>query len=218
MDIPRVRSLLQSFEFQRLFIEELGWSRPVASAVETVAANGETFQLSQIAELSGVVVLEVASPNGLIPDAAVRAAVHRAVAAAYLENLLVFVDSRRTQSLWYWVKRDGHKRFPREHLYVQGQPGDLFISKISGIVFDISRFDAAGRVPIVEVADALRRALDVERVTRRFYEQFRDQQLAFTELIEGIADEREQRWYASVLLNRLMFLYFLQCKGFVDRG
>jgi hypothetical protein len=34
------------------------------------------------------------------------------------------------------------------------------------------------------------------------------------EHIEGIDNERDKRWYASVLLNRLMFVWFLQKKGF----
>ena len=29
-------------------------------------------------------------------------------------------------------------------------------------------------------------------------------------------DEEMQRWYASVMLNRLMFIYFIQKKGFLD--
>lgn len=27
-----------------------------------------------------------------------------------------------------------------------------------------------------------------------------------------------QRWYASVMLNRLMFIYFIQKKGFLDNN
>lgn len=42
--------------------------------------------------------------------------------------------------------------------------------------------------------------------------------MAFLELIQGIDDERQRRWYASVLLNRLMFIYFLQRKHFLDNG
>ena len=39
-------------------------------------------------------------------------------------------------------------------------------------------------------------------------------------MIRGIRDERQRRWYASVLLNRLMFICFLQKKppGFLDGG
>src|SRR2546425_475827 len=75
-----------------------------------------------------------------------------------------------------------------------------------------------GNVSIVEVARRLRAALDVERVTKRFYGEFQEQQIAFLELIRGVPDERQRRWYASVLLNRLMFIYFLQKKYFIDGG
>ena len=218
MNITRVRNDLQAFEFKRLFVEELGWSQPVVKHSETVQHDGDAYECRHIAELSGVVVLEVVSPDGAIPPAKARAALHKEISGRYHENLLVFVDGARAQSLWYWVKREHGKRFPREHLYVKGQPGDLFISKISGIVFDISLFEHDGTVSIVKVADSLKSALDIERVTKRFYEDFKSERLEFTDLIEGIPDERERRWYASVMLNRLMFIYFLQSKGFVDGG
>src|SRR5207237_3123114 len=91
-----------------------------------------------------------------------------------------------------------------------------FLSKISGIFFDFS--DIEQGVSLVSVNERIRRALDVERVTKKFYEEFKDERVAFTDLIQGIEDERDRRWYASVLLNRLMFIYFLQRKLFLDRG
>ncbi|MGH7964103.1 MAG: DNA methyltransferase, partial [Candidatus Binatia bacterium] len=106
----------------------------------------------------------------------------------------------------------------REHLYVRGQPGDLFLSKLGAMVVDLGDFDDTGAVPVVEVAARLKKSLDVEKVTKRFYREFSDQHLAFLELIQGIDDERQRRWYASVLLNRLMFIYFLQRKYFLDNG
>jgi hypothetical protein len=218
MNIARVRGDLQAFDFKRLFVEELGWSLPALKHPEKIPAGDADYICTHVAQLSGVVVLEVASPDGTIPPANTRLKVQREISGRYHENLLVFVDAARTQSLWYWVKRDQGKRFPREHLYVKGQPGDLFISKISGIVFDISQFEQADGVGIVTVANSLKRALDIERVTKKFYEDFKEERLEFTELILGIADDRERRWYASVMLNRLMFVYFLQSKGFVDGG
>ena len=38
----------------------------------------------------------------------------------------------------------------------------------------------------------------------------------FIDLIAGIEREADRFWYASVLLNRLMFVYFIQGKGFLD--
>jgi hypothetical protein len=51
-----------------------------------------------------------------------------------------------------------------------------------------------------------------------FYARYQEQHAALLGAIEGIADERDRRWYASVLLNRLMFVWFLQKKGFLNSG
>ena len=57
---------------------------------------------------------------------------------------------------------------------------------------------------------------DFERVTKRFYDRFKTEHSKFLDFIEGIPDEDLQCWYASVMLNRLMFIYFIQKKGFID--
>jgi hypothetical protein len=215
LNIPRTRELLQGFNFKPLFVEELGWSQPTTRQPHSVEIDGLRLDCAQIAQLSGVVVFEVNSSNGHIPEAKVRAAVHKEIAHLYHENLLIFVDRERTQSLWYWAKRENGKTYPRDHLYVRAQPGDLFLSKLSAMVVDMSEFDASGNLPVTVVARRLKEALDVEKVTKKFYKEFYDQHIAFLELINGIKDERDRRWYASILLNRLMFIYFLQRKHFI---
>jgi type I restriction-modification system DNA methylase subunit len=218
LNIPKTRDLLQSFDFKTVFIEELGWSQPASRRPVTFEAADEIFLRAQIAELSGVVVFEVIASDGRIPDAKTRAAIHKQTAKLHHENLLIFVDGQRTQSLWYWVKREEGKSYPREHWYFNGQPGDLFLSKLSSMVVDISEFDESGRLPIVEVASRLKKALDIEHVTKKFYAEFQQEHIAFLEYIKGIDDERDRRWYASVMLNRLMFVYFLQKKYFINNG
>ncbi len=220
LNIERTRECLREFSFERLFLEELGWSRPLRKAPLDIDVKESRFACRHLAELSGAVVLEVEAHDGSIPDAKARASVHKEVAKLHHENLLIFVDRERTQSLWYWVKRQDGKQVPRDHLYFKGQPGDLFLGKLNQMVFDLAEFDAEGKVSIVDVARRLQSALDVERVTKKFFRDFQDQHDAFLELIRGIRDERQRRWYASVLLNRLMFIYFLQKKppGFLDGG
>ena len=218
LNLSHTRELLQNFEFRKLFIEELGWSNPASPKSAEGKINDFAFRRTQLAHLAGVVVLEIDSAETAIPDGKTRAAISKEISKLHHENLLIFVDTERTQSLWYWVKRDGAKVYPRDHLYVKGQPGDLFLSKLASMVVDISELDAEGNIPITEVANRLKAALDVERVTKKFYREFQEQHLAFLGLIEGIADERQRRWYASVLLNRLMFIYFLQRKHFLDGG
>ena len=38
----------------------------------------------------------------------------------------------------------------------------------------------------------------------------------FDSLIKGIGNENDRAWYAAIMLNRLMFSWFLQSKGFLD--
>ena len=218
LDLNRARICLQNFEFSKLFVEELGWSQPASRQPVSMNCNKLSFTRRQVAQLSGVVAIEICAVGGNIPDAKIRSALHKEITNHHYENLLIFVDERRTKSLWHWVKRQDQKTHIRDHIYVKGQPGDLFLSKLNSMVFDISEFDETGNIPLVEVVNRLKAALDIERVTRKFYTEFQVQHLAFLELIGGIDDERDRRWYASVLLNRLMFIYFLQRKFFLDNG
>jgi len=55
-----------------------------------------------------------------------------------------------------------------------------------------------------------------QRIARRFYERFTDEHAAFLPCIQGIADPAERARYATLILNRLMFLYFIQRRGFLD--
>lgn len=216
LQTERVRDRLQAFDFNRLFIEELGWSHARGAKPVMLTIANQSWQARPIAELSGVVVFLLVG----LPDRSTRLAIHKALSEHAHENLVIFVDHAvdPTQSLWLWVKREGSKHFPREHLYVKGQPGDLFISKISGIVVDINELDEQGRFPLAQLVERMRSALDVERVTKKFFKEYDAQRLAFVDLIQGIPDERDRRWYASVLMNRLMFVWFLQRKHFLDGG
>jgi hypothetical protein len=160
----RVKDCLSAFDFQRLFVEELGWSQPSLSKPLRSATAGAEFTGQQLSQLGGVSVFEVSSSEGTIPDAKTRAAIHKEIAALHHENLLIFVNRGRSQSLWYWVKHDDGKAFPRDHYFEKSQPGDLFLSKPSALVFEIGELDPTGDVSVLEVAKRLRDALDIERV------------------------------------------------------
>ncbi len=59
------------------------------------------------------------------------------------------------------------------------------------------------------------RSVDVERITRRFFEQFKSERQHFLGGIQGISSPAAHERYTSLLINRLMFLYFIQQKGFL---
>ena len=199
----------------------MGWNGVPATRPTPIADTG--YMRRQISVMSGVTVLEVfpTDPVGTLPDAKTCEAIHRQIEKLSYENVLIFLndDRDRTQSMMYWVKREEDKRRPRRHHYFKGQPGDLFMSKIDGMIIEMDELLPDGSIPISRVTGRLAAALDIERVTKRFYNEFSGLRLNFINLIEGIPEDSDRFWYASVLLNRLMFIYFLQKKGFIqDNG
>lgn len=218
LDIPKTRELIQQFSFQKVFTEQLGWSNPTGVRIENLALEGETFTCKPLAGLGGVVVYEVTASGGGIPDGRHRLALHKKMVPLRAEHLLVFVDDTRRRSLWYWVKREDGKTYPRDHYFQKGQPGDLFLGKLGGLIVDISELDEQGQASVVTIAQRLKSALDIERATKKFYRDFDDQRVAFTSMIRGIRNDRDRGWYATALLNRMMFIYFLQKKHFLDGG
>lgn len=215
LNFQRTRDLLYNFQFQDLFIEQLGWDKPKQVKSFPLEIDNQAYESKRIAEIFGVAVFEVKATNGEIPSSKIRDAIHKEVTSLVAENLVIFVDSKRTRSLWYWVKREENKSYIRDHLYVKGQPGDLFLSKLGSLVIDITELED-DTLSVVEIAHRLKEAFDVERVTKKFYKEFQEQHKEFLGYVKGIDNQTDKRWYTSVILNRLMFVYFLQRKGFID--
>ena len=226
LDFQKFQQTLSVFDFGGLFVDVLGWNRAFSDRDwQDDEASGAVFRYRMVAELAGVAVLQVVSSDGW-PDEAQRLAIWRQIASRHYENLLIFTDQpeQASQSLWYWVKRSKDadtgksKLTPRRHEYFRGQPVDLFASKLQAMVVELSELDASGRIPVLEVAQRMQSALDVERTTKRFYKSYQEQHEQLLQAIEGIDDDRDRRWYASVILNRLMFVWFLQKKLFLNGG
>jgi len=226
LDFPAFEKHLKAFDFRRLFLDVLGWNQPAAGRDWQADQAGDTaYSHRTLAELGGVVAIQVVAEGGW-PDEAQRMRVWKHVAHSHAENLLIFTNqqSNASQSQWYWVKRDKHpdtgkpRLTSRRHDYFKGQPVDLFASKLQAMVVELSELDTAGRLPVLEAARRIQAALDVDKVTKKFFTAYQLQHLALLSHIEGIANERDKRWYASVLLNRLMFVWFLQKKLFLGGG
>jgi hypothetical protein len=210
LNLEKLRKHIQAFKFQELF-NELGWSNPRSNR-ETELENDLRYK--QIAELSGVVILEISAAE--MPDAKTRLAIHEKISPIHAEHILIFVDSARTQSCFFWMKRENGKNYPRAHFYFQGQSGELLLSKLAAMNFDFSELEDG--LSVVDVAKRLKTALDIEPVTKKFFKDFEQKHGDFVNEIHGIDSEKDRAWYASVLLHRLMFIWFLQKKGFIDKG
>ena len=214
LDIARVRHHLKAFDLHTLFIEELGWEHHRQELV--VPVDGQDFRLQALAHKRGLVAFRCApDADGRIPAYPARRKIETQVAKSVNQHLIIYTDAANTQQVWQWVKRGpGKPTASREQSFFRDQTGEALIQRLNAIAFSLE--DEAGIGGIVQVAERVRTGFDVERVTKRFYERFKAEHAAFLKFLSGIPDEGLQRWYASVMLNRLMFIYFIQRKGFLD--
>ena len=204
----QVRQAIQDFDFQRLFIEELGWDLPPGN--QSAEVGDHAYELDAVAEKSGLVAF--VCRNADVPERAVRMKIERQVAKQTHEHLLVFVDDAHSRQVWQWVKRQpGRSPLYREHTFHHGQTGEPLIQKLQLLAFSLDEDPS-----IAQVAGLAGKAFDVDRVTKHFYTRFKAEHDAFLEFVEGISVTGDREWYTSLMLDRLMFVYFVQKKGFLD--
>lgn len=215
LNTTRIRQHLKESNFKALFVDELGWDHHASCLV--VPLDQTIFTLTAIAHKRGMITFECDLPEGTnIPDYATRRKIERQVTKAAHEHLIIYTDKNRTIQIWQWVKREAGKPTQcREHTYYCGQPGDAIIQKLQAIAFSL---DEEEGLTIVDVTSRIRAGFDVDRVTKKFYDRFKTEHDAFLKFLKGIPDEEMQRWYVSVMLNRLMFIYFIQKKAFLDNN
>lgn len=213
LDPARTRQWLKDFDFKNLFIEGLGWDH-VSSSLP-VSFNNQKFILSAVANKRGMTAyLCNPTSDGRIPDYSVRRKIEMQVAKAVREHLIIYVDDAKTTQVWQWVKREAGKPLAtREHTFHRNQTGDSLVQKLDAIAFSFSEEDV---LTLIDVTTSVRAGFDVERVTKKFYERFKTEHDSFLKFLDGIPDAELERWYVSVMLNRLMFIYFVQKKSFLD--
>ena len=212
----RVRRYLEAFDFPGLFTDpDIGWDWPETRGQLRVPTKGGFINLDVIADKRGVKVLHV-PPNSdsAIAASAERKTLDKAITPLATEHLLIFTDKAKTRQVWLWTSRIPGKPISyRELNWEKGKSNELLLQKLASISFTISEEES---LDITGVVERLRDSFDRDKVTKRFYDQFKTQKDAFRKFIKGITDGGLLDWYTSLMLNRLMFCYFLQRKGFLD--
>ncbi len=213
IDATRFQQLLGQFKLPQLF-NELGWDQPTLRP-QTIHIHGAAFTLTPIAHKRGVAVLRCSpDASGKIPPRPVLLKIEHEARKLAHEHLLVFADAGETMLTWLWVLRaPGQPASTRTHTWHKGQSGEALRQKLSQIVWSLEEEEA---ITLTDVITGLRRAFDRDKVSKSFYDKFKAQHDAFAAFITGLNQTADRAWYASLMLNRLMFVYFIQKKGFLD--
>jgi Eco57I restriction-modification methylase len=210
IDKGRVRSKLTEFNFSDLFIEELGCDRPSSRQPEQISIVGENFTLDPIAEKRGFRVFHCQT----IPERSIRQKLEREITKRVFEHLIIFTDTEKKQQVWQWVAREkGKPDAFREHVWHTSKDPEGLIQKLAHIAFTL---DEEETLTLTGVTRRMKDAFDREKITKKFYTAFKEQHDSFLKFVKGLECTADKQWYASLMLNRLMFVYFIQKKGFLD--
>ena len=215
VSIEELQPHLQAFDFPRLFVEGLGWDHFQGDPI-VLQVDGHDFVLKPVAEKAQFAVFECApGPDGAMPKYPVRRKIETQVTKRAFEHLIIFADTDRTIQKWQWVKREaGKPPSCNEQDFYAGQSGTPVLQRLQNVAFSME--DEAKGIGISDVTGRIYKTFNVEKVTKRFYERFRAELTAFGKFIEGITAQGDRDWYASLMLNRMMFVYFVQKQGFLD--
>ena len=210
--------LVKKAQFRDLFITEMGWNNYRGQMeLPLIEIDGISYQLFSIAERNGfqILICEVDE----IPTSSTCKRIDTKLRRSANDYIAIYIKRGTEHHQWVAPVRNVEKRDLVTIEYESADKADFVYSKIDGLSFENSE-----HTTIVDVKERVHGtfAINSEKITKDFYAGFRKEHNAFALFITGIDDavelknNRNKQWYASVMLNRLMFCYFIQKKGFLD--
>ena len=182
IDAGEARKLLKAFDFKKLFREQLGWDTFTGSL--SVDGHG----LTGIAHKRGFAVYICSS----VPDSATRLKIYRVASKTTLQQMIIYADSASGTQVWQWGRREGSTIANREQRYDTSQTGEALIQKLEVLAVGIDEEEELTHVEVVGKATA---AFYKERITKRFYDTFKDEHGAFMRFVHGIKPGGDREWY-----------------------
>ena len=219
---------LSECNFRGLFIMEMGWNRFRGKAdMLPINVDGVDYCMASIAERNGFQI--ISCPVKTIPPTSVCRKIDMKLRRNAYDYICIYYIEGSGHHQWVAPIKTVEKRDIVTIEYESPEKADFLFSKIPDLSFALDE-----ATTIMDVKERIQGTFIVnsEKITKDFYSGFRKEHSAFVSFISGIDDyideenkkkgnkdkteNKNKQWYASVMLNRLMFCYFIQKKGFLD--
>lgn len=127
-------------------------------------------------------------------------------------NLLVFIspDHDQITFLHYHREEKGKIKIRRLNL----DPYNITATD-KEIIQEVS-IKGKNIIDDLDIADVHKKAFDIEKVTKRFFLEFKAQIDNIQKNIKGLNKKEAKKSYAVLLASRMIFLYFIQKKGWLN--
>ena len=204
---------LANDRFEDLFIE-LGWNDYDGDRLlYPTDVDGMSFDFYVVAQQSGFMVLKCEVSE--LPTTALYKKLDTQIRKSAHEYLCIYYVPGKMRQMWIVPVDKVDKRDLVSVKYEDAAHAEFLYEKVEGFTFPIGE-----ATNILDVKQKVQQAFIVnsEKLTKKFYDEFKKQHKAFEEFIDGIQSADDRRWYTSIMLDRLMFCYFIQKKGFLDNN
>lgn len=216
--------LIHQGSWHELFITEMGWNAPQGQHfLPTITVDDTNYDFTVVAQRNGFQILTC--QVAVIPNMSTCRKIDLKLRRQANDYIAIYTLPQSEHHLWACPLKQNEKRDMVVVEYATADQADFLFSKLAAITFDIDELTT-----IIDVRQHVVQAFAVnsEKITKDFYNGFRKQHKEFATFITGIDDNiplydskkkeqnRNKLWYASVMLNRLMFCYFIQKKGFLN--
>src|SRR5665811_1420440 len=222
--IDDINTKIRKGHLKDFFVETLNWEQALGYEPYPISigkpgdpdAPAATFRLTPIVEKRGIVLFQCSpGEDGEVPGATMRRAIDKKLTGYAHEHLIVFHDDSWRRQVWQYTDREPGKPLrPRTTEMHPGQSGEAVRQLLSRLAFDIEADE--DELTLVDVLNRVKQGIPADNVTKKFYREFSTHRNAFETFIQGIEAQGDREWYASIMLNRLMFIWFVQAKGFLD--
>ena len=209
---------ISTANFKELFISEMLWNNPTgATQLPEITIDDTTYHIEQIAERKGFQILHCKVQS--IPTSAVCKKIDQKIRKNAENYICIFFLPGKLHHLWIAPVKKVEKRDVVLIEYDTIEKAAFLFEKMEKLSFSLE--DEPNILDIIEKVQAAF-LVNSEKITKDFYSGFKKEHSNFAKFITGIDDHitekenKNKQWYASVMLNRLMFCYFIQKKGFLD--
>ncbi|MCX8050307.1 MAG: Eco57I restriction-modification methylase domain-containing protein, partial [Chlorobi bacterium] len=196
---------------RRLFGEDLGWkSDRGTQQLDVSKPIGASLPLERIARAGGVQVFALAMDR--LPTLTERRAIMRALQPIAYHHVVIYRAEGELALVWTNAGSRDTAIELRLLPYTIGAPARTTLERLAHLHLPLDRDPS-----LADVLARLDDAFSVEAVTEQFFDDYRR---VFHTLEDMLARQTgDVRWahdYALQLLNRIVFLYFIQRKRFAE--
>lgn len=219
----RVLGLLEDFRglepLRRLFWSELGYDREDALLSRrgwpepASAALAEDPVIFATGADGGFEAIQLRLDSDRLSLAAERRVMEKLYSEGHDRALFVF--SNRGRDRWHFVNARFSGDEGRRRLYRRITVGPEEEHRTASERIAMLDLDGLDRVYALDIQKQHDEAFDVEKVTAEFFREYSRVFSRVEMLVEGIADAERKRLFTQRLFNRLMFLAFIQKKGWL---